>query len=137
MKTFKLENEPKIKTGFKTPDHYFENFSKKIMEQIPVSEPKVISIFEKRKKLILMVAAVLLLALMIPLLNSGNSNSKELDSATLENYITYESNMNQYDLINVLETDDLNKINTSLALEDEAIEDQLYTNSNLENLILE
>jgi hypothetical protein len=28
MKAFKLENEPKIKSGFKTPDHYFENFSK-------------------------------------------------------------------------------------------------------------
>lgn len=137
MKTFKLENEPKIETGFKTPDHYFENFSAKIMEQLTVSEPKVISIFEKRKKLIMMVAAILLLALMIPILNSGNANSKELDSATIENYITYESNMNQYDLINVLETEDINKISTSLVLEDEAIEDLLYTNSNLENLLSE
>ena len=137
MKTFKLENEPKIETGFKTPDHYFENFSNKIMEQLPVSEPKVISIFQRRKNLIMMVAAVLLLALMIPILNPGNANSKELDSATLENYLTYESNMNQYDLISVLETEDISKINTSLVLEDEAIEDLLYTNSNLENLLSE
>jgi hypothetical protein len=28
MKAFKLENEPKIKSGFKTPDHYFEIFQK-------------------------------------------------------------------------------------------------------------
>jgi hypothetical protein len=28
MKAFKLENEPKIESGFKTPDHYFDNFSK-------------------------------------------------------------------------------------------------------------
>ena len=42
MKTFKLENEPKIESGFKTPEKYFENFSIKMMEQLPANEPKVI-----------------------------------------------------------------------------------------------
>ena len=51
MKTFKLENEPKIESGFKTPDHYFEDFSAKIMQQLPENEPKVISIFQKRKNI--------------------------------------------------------------------------------------
>lgn len=137
MKTFKLENEPKIETGFKTPDNYFENFSIKMMEQLPASEPKVISIFQKRKDIILMVAAVLVLALMIPILNYSTASSQELDSTALENYITYQSNVNQYDLMSVLETEDINNMNTSIVLEDEAIEDVLSTNSNLENLILE
>ncbi len=137
MKTFKLENEPKIETGFKTPDHYFENFSIKMMEQLPKNEPKVISIFQKRKTLIIMAAAVLILALMIPILSPSSTNTKELDAAALENYITYQSNVNQYDLISVLETDDINNIKTGIVLEDEAIEDHLSTNSNLENLILE
>ncbi|MFV8361117.1 hypothetical protein [Flavobacterium sp. LS1P3] len=137
MKTFKLENEPKIKTGFKTPDHYFENFSIKMMEQLPKNEPKVISIFQKRKTLIMMAAAILVLALMIPILSPSSTNTKELDAAALENYITYQSNVNQYDLISVLETDDINNIKTGIVLEDDAIEDHLSTNSNLENLILE
>lgn len=137
MKTFKLENEPKIETGFKTPDNYFENFSIKMMEQLPASEPKVISIFQKRKNIMLMVAAVLVLALMIPILNYSSASSQELDSTAVENYITYQSNLNQYDLISVLETEDINNMNTSIVLEDEAIEDVLSTNSNLENLILE
>lgn len=137
MKTFKLENEPKIETGFKTPDNYFENFSIKMMEQLPASEPKVISIFQKRKNIMLMVAAVLVLALMIPILNYSSASSQELDSTAVENYITYQSNVNQYDLISVLETEDINNMNTSIVLEDEAIEDVLSTNSNLENLILE
>ncbi|MDI6031514.1 hypothetical protein QLS91_00365 [Flavobacterium sp. LB2P84] len=137
MKTFKLENEPKIETGFKTPDHYFENFSIKMMEQLPKNEPKVISIFQKRKTLIMMAAAVLILALMIPILSPSSTNTKELDAAALENYITYQSNVNQYDLISVLETEDINNIKTGIVLEDEAIEDHLSTNSNLENLILE
>jgi len=138
MKTFKLENEPKIDPGFKTPDHYFENFSIKLMEQLPVSEPKVISIFQKRKLFILLsTAAVLIFALLIPILSPTESNTKELDTVAIENYITYQSNVNQYDLINGLETEDIEKINSSIVLEDETIEDHLSTNSNLENLILE
>lgn len=138
MKTFKLENEPKIDPGFKTPDHYFENFSIKMMEQLPVSEPKVISIFQKRKLLILLsTAAVLIFALLIPILSPTESNTKELDTVAIENYITYQSNVNQYDLINGLETEDIEEINSSIVLEDETIEDHLSTNSNLENLILE
>lgn len=137
MKTFKLENEPKIETGFKTPDHYFENFSIKMMEQLPKNEPKVIPIFQKRKTLIMMAAAVLILALMIPILSPSPTNTKELDAAALENYITYQSNVNQYDLISVLETEDINNIKTGIVIGDDAIEDHLSTNSNLENLILE
>lgn len=137
MKTFKLENEPKIETGFKTPEHYFENFSIKMMEQLPNNEPKVISIFQKRKNIFVLVAAVLVLALMIPILNPSTENSKDLDDVAIENYITYQSNVNQYDLINALESKDINTINSGIVLEDDAIEDHLSTNSNLENLILE
>ena len=137
MKTFKLENEPKIETGFKTPEHYFENFSIKMMEQLPNNEPKVISIFQKRKNIFVLVAAVLVLALMIPILNPSTENSKDLDDVAIENYITYQSNVNQYDLINALESEDINTINSGIVLEDDAIEDHLSTNSNLENLILE
>ncbi|MFV8354006.1 hypothetical protein [Flavobacterium sp.] len=137
MKTFKVENEPKIETGFITPEHYFENFSIKMMEQLPNNEPKVISIFQKRKNIFMLVAAVLVLALMIPILNYSTENSKDLDAVALENYITYQSNVNQYDLISVLESEDINTINSGIVLEDDAIEDHLSTNSNLENLILE
>lgn len=137
MKAFKLKNEPKIETGFKTPDHYFENFSIKMMQQLPASEPKVISIFQNRKNLILMVAAVLVIALMIPLLNYAPAGNSELDSTAVENYITYQSNVNQYDLMSVMETEDINSMNTSLTIADETIEAVLSENSNLENLILE
>ncbi|MEM8522827.1 hypothetical protein [Flavobacterium sp. PL12] len=137
MKTFKLENEPKIESGFRTPDDYFENFSVKMMERLPASETKVISIFQKRKTLFMMVAAILVLALMIPVIANWSQNKQELDSVALENYITYQSNVNQYDLINELETEDISKIKINVAIEDKAIEDVLAMNSNLENLLLE
>jgi len=137
MKTFKLENEPKIESGFKTPDHYFEDFSAKIMQQLPENEPKVISIFHKRKNILFAVAAVFVLALMMPAYTTLSTNTKTLDETTLENYITYQSNVNQYDLISELELEDINKIKTTIPIEDEAIEDVLTTNSDMEHLILE
>lgn len=137
MKTFKLENEPKIETGFKIPANYFDDLSLKIMEQIPASEPKVISIFQKRKGLFMMAAAILILALMVPVFNNLSTTTKELDSAALENYITYQSNVNQYDLISILETEDITNMSSGIVLEDQVVEDVLSTNSNLENLILE
>lgn len=138
MKTFKLENETKIESGFKTPDNYFDNFSAKMMERLPMNEPKVISIFQKRKNLFLLIAAILVLALLVPTLyNYSTTQKSSMDAAALENYITYQTNVNQYDLINVLETEDINNIKISMVIEDKAIEDVLSLNSNLENLILE
>ena len=136
MKAFKLENEPKIEPGFKAPDHYFENFSTKVLQQLPKEEPKVISLFEKRKVIMMMVAAILVIALLIPVVNTYKK-TKELDSSTLENYLTYQSNINQYDLISGLDSEDINKIKTPVVLEDKTIEDLLSVNSNTEDLILE
>jgi len=57
MKTFKLDSEPKIDSGFKTPDNYFDNFSANLIQKLqnePITEKtKVISIFRKRKKKLL------------------------------------------------------------------------------------
>ena len=137
MKTFKLENEPKIESGFKTPENYFEDFSTKMMAKLPENEIKVISLFQRKKNLFLIVAAVLVLALMIPSLSNFYNNKQEIDSNQLENYITYQSNVNQYDLINGLESSDIKNIKISMSIEDKAIEDVLSANANLENLLLE
>jgi hypothetical protein len=137
MKAIKLENEPKIEPGFKTPNYYFDNFSAKVLQQLPENEPKVISIFQKRKRVIMMVAAVLILALMIPIYTSISANSKELDEAALENYLSYQTNLNQYDLISELKLEDINKMQPVSSLEDQAIEDVLATNPDIEHMITE
>jgi hypothetical protein len=63
------------------------------------------------------------------------TNSNEIDTTTLENYLSNQSNINQYDLINGLEPDEIDSINTTVALED-GIED-ILGNGSLENLIIE
>ncbi len=137
MKAFKLENEPKIKTGFKTPDHYFDDLSAKVLQQINEKEVRVIPIYKRKKVLSLAAAAAIVIALMIPVVNNYNATSKELDEATLETYLSYQSNLNQYDLAKELDTKDIEKIGKSVALEQETLEDILSSNPNIENLISE
>ena len=136
MKAFKLENEPKIKTGFKTPDHYFDNLSAKVLQQIKEKEVKVIPIYRRKKVLSLVAAAAIVIALMIPVVNNYNA-SKELDEATLETYLSYQSNLNQYDLVKELDVKDIDKLGKNVALEQETLEDVLSSNPNIENLISE
>ncbi|KFF14932.1 hypothetical protein [Flavobacterium hydatis] len=137
MKAFKLDNEPKIETGFKTPENYFENFSANLLEKLPQNEPKTISLFARNRKTFMAVAAVLVIALTVPIIYKYTTKSKELDEATLETYLSYQSNLNQYDLIHELDTNDINNLDKNIALGDDAIEDVLAANPNIEHLILE
>jgi hypothetical protein len=144
MKEFKLEDNPKITTGFVTPDNYFEDFSAKFMQNLPLnetSEVKVIPLYKRRSTIISLIAAVFVIALMLPIFNQSPAvtTSAEIDQASLENYLSYQTNMSQYDLINSLETEDLENLNetTTTALEQETIEDLLVDNGNLEHYIME
>lgn len=137
MKTFKLENEPKIKSGFKTPDNYFDDFSAKVLHQINEKEAKVIPIYKRKKVLTMLAAAVVVIALMIPVVNNYRATSKDLDETTLETYLSYQSNLNQYDLIRELDANDIQKLSKNVALEDETLEDILSSSPNIENLISE
>jgi FtsZ-interacting cell division protein ZipA len=85
--------------------------------------------------MVMLVAAVLIVALLVSAFyNSKNTNSNEIDTTTLENYLSNQTNINQYDLINGLEPDEIDSINTTVALEDGIIEDILVGNGSLENL---
>lgn len=141
MKTFKLDSEPKIDSGFKTPDNYFEKFSANLIQKLPIEpisdEIKVVSIFRRRKNILMAIAAVLVLALMIPIAYNANTKSKEVDTVTLENYLTQETDLNQYELIGEIEPESSSIISNTKELEPETIEDILVTNPNIENLVIE
>lgn len=136
MKTFKLENEPKIETGFTVPENYFEDFSATMMQQLPKKEPKIIAIFAKKKTWMYAAAAILVLALSIPIYTNYFSNSSEIDDATLENYITYHSTVSDTDIVNLLDKQDIQKIKIDLNIEDATIENELSENNNLEQYLL-
>jgi hypothetical protein len=137
MKTFKLEDEPKIKSGFKTPENYFDNVSAKIMQQIEGSETKVIPLYRRKAVILIAAAAAIIVALMIPIVNSPDNSFIELDDNTMETYLSYQTNIIQYDLFNELDNADLKKMNDPIALEEEMLEDILSSNPYIENLVSE
>ena len=136
MKTFKLDKEPKIETGFTVPENYFENFSAKMMQQLPENEPKIISIFARKKTWMYVAAAIMVLALSLPIYFNYFSHSSEIDEATLENYISYHSTVSDTDLVNLLDEQDIQKMSVDLDLEDVIIENELSENNNLEQYLL-
>ena len=137
MKNFKLGNEPKITTGFTTPDGYFDSFSEKVLAQLPKQETKVISIFSSKKVWYFAAAAILILMLSIPLFTKYSNQQEEIDTATLENYIAYQSNISEEEIVNLLEQDDLDKMKLDFNIDDAAIEDALKSNSNLEQYLID
>lgn len=136
MKTFKLENEPKIKSGFTSPENYFDNFSSRIIQELPKNESKVVSLFARRKIWIYAAAAVIVLALTIPVYNHFSNRSSEIDAVTLENYIAYNSTISDADIVNLLDEKDIQKMTVDLNIEDKSIENELSTNANLEQYLL-
>ena len=114
----------------------FESFSENVMQNLLKSEPKLVSIFQKRKSFFMIAAAILIFAMLVPILYN-TTDTTELDTATLENYLSIQSNINQYDLMSALDFEDINNINTTAVLEDKTIEDMLASNPDLEQLLNE
>ncbi|MGC4039857.1 MAG: hypothetical protein QM710_03435 [Flavobacterium sp.] len=137
MNNFKLDNEPKISTGFTIPDGYFETFSEKMLEQVPRQKPKVVPFFNYRKAWYYAAAAMIILMVSFPLYMRYSANQQEIDSTTLENYLAYNSNISEDQIVDLLEQEDLDKMKMELNVDDKAIEEALKSNSNLEEYLLD
>lgn len=137
MKEFKLNNEPKLKSGFKTPENYFDDFSLKVLNQLPENETKVVSIFSKRKMWIYAVAATLVIAISIPIFYQNSIQTKELDSTTIENYLAVNAGISEVELIELLQEKDLNNIEFENKIDEEIVEELLITNSNFEQILFD
>lgn len=127
MKEFKLDTTPKISTGFKTPDNYFDTLSERVMQQLPEKESSVISIFRNKKHILLMVAAVFVIALLIPTMYTTATKTTELDDSAIENYLSYQSNVTQYDIINLLDNEDIDDLKSTVAVDIDEMDLDLST----------
>jgi hypothetical protein len=136
MNDFKINSDHKIESGFKIPEDYFENFSEKVLVKINKPELTVVSIFYKRKTWVSSVAAVLVISLSVTLYTKIAVKSTE-EKLTLENYITNQSEISQYDLVALLDSKDIEKIKIDLKLDDKKIEEDLTNSSEIENYLTE
>ena len=140
MKPFDLENKNEIKSGFKVPENYFEQFEAKMMAQISTKkETKVISLFQRRQIWISAVAAVVLLAIGIPVyFNMAKENN--LDAATIEVYLSQQQGIGITELSKHLTDEDITALENSLSLNEnnsDAVEDYLSESENLDYYINE
>lgn len=135
MKGFKLDNEPKIASGWKTPDGYFDDFESKITERLSEKETPVIPLLSRRKTWLYAVAAVFVIGFSIPLVNSITTSNSDIDNATLENYLIDHTNLSDEDIAEQLNEEDLQKIKVDLNIEDKELEDLLTTDCNIEEYI--
>ena len=136
MNDFKINNKHKIDSGFKIPEGYFESFSEKVLLKINKPEQKVVSIFYKRKTWISSIAAILVISLFITFYTKITVKPTE-EKLTLENYITNQSEISQYDLVALLDSKDIEKIEINLKLDNEKIEELLTNSCDIENYLTE
>ena len=140
MKPFDLENKNEIKSGFKVPENYFEQFEAKMMAQIPVEkETKVVSLFYRKQVWISAIAAVFLLAIAIPVYFNMASESN-LDASTIENYLAQQQNVGITELSKHLTDEDIAELENNLSLNEansDAVEDYLSESENLDYYINE
>ena len=137
MEQINLENNSKITTGFKVPDNYFENFSVRLMLNIPEKEIKRISIFKKTKTWVYAAAAILVLGICLSTLTKYNSNSNAQKTAELENYIANNTTIDDNDIADLLSENDIKKLNIDFKIENNTIENELINNENLEQYLLD
>ncbi len=127
MKQFDLHNDPKIETGFKIPEHYFENFEDRLMQQLPEQEVRVVSLWQKRTRWISAVAAVFVLGFGLWLYN--NNRNTELEAGT-ELYLAYQNDITTEDIAAQLTDDDIATIEKELGLY--GTESEAYVNEYLD-----
>lgn len=131
MSEFDL-NKAKIKTGFSIPENYFEQFEIKMQEKLfHEKETKVVSIFHKKSVWISSIAAVLVLCVAIPSYFNSTTTAK-LESTTIENYLSYQTNFTNYDIIENLSNKDIIELENSFAMNDDGVENYLLETQNLE-----
>ena len=140
MKQFDLENNKEIKSVFKVPENYFEQFEAKMMEQISKEkETKVVSLFYRKQVWISSIAAVLLLAIAIPVyFNMAKENN--LDAGTIEVYLSQQQGIGITELSKHLTDEDIAELENNLSINEansDAVEDYLSESENLDYYINE
>jgi hypothetical protein len=127
MNDFKLDSEPRIKSGFRAPDAYFESFADRVMLSLPLKEVKVVPLYRRRPVWVTSVAAVFILSLSL-VFTRKDATVQMPDNAAIENYLLYQANISSYDLSENLskkEISDMDKSSVADDISDEAIEEYL------------
>jgi hypothetical protein len=140
INTIKQENSLNLskETGFKTPNNYFNTIEEAIINKIETKNtPKVIPLFSKKNLLYaLSVSAAVLLLFNLSIFDKEVSFDS-LDLQTVENYIIDEG-IDYYELAALLSENDFLGVDfLQENITDEALENYLLNNIDIEEIIIE
>ncbi len=138
MKNFKLDEHHKISPGFSVPNDYFNEFPARVMNLIADESVPVIPIHRRPSMGSLMkVAAVLLLALMLPMLNAIKSAStSDTELSAMEAYLDLHPEIASEQIAEQLDANDIDNISVNYHLADSTIEDVLSVNPDVEQYLI-
>ena len=125
MNDFKLNDGPKITPGFTTPDDYFEGFTNRLMQQLPKQEVKVVPLYKRKPVWFSAAAGFIIMVTLGVFYTTTTSTVSQPDDAAIENYLVYQANVNSYDLMQNLDQQDIDELEESIVINDDAIKDYL------------
>lgn len=134
MKPFELDKKPGHYDGFRVPDGYFDTLPDRVFARLETERNVRRTRYGRKRNWWVAAAAVMLLALFVPLAWQQFSTTP-VDPAALENYLNDEAGLTSYEVGAFLDERDLSKIEAELPVDHQAIEDALSQNANLENYI--
>lgn len=136
MSNFKLDNQPKIDPGFKIPEGYFESLPEKILSKTK-TESVVIPLY--RKSIFKLAAAVILLAVLIPIgvKTFQSSTQFEINNESIENYLSYNTDLNAFDLIGLIDEEDIKNFEMEYKFESNELETLLLQNNNIDLYLID
>lgn len=140
MTKFKLDTHTKIETGFKIPDGYFDSLYDRLDLTIEnKEEPKVISFSSHRKKLLYAVAAVLVLAVLIPLVTNAiqTKQTTTISNESIEDYLSSYQTVSNHDVVELLTYEDIQSLEVDMKIDTKEIETILTENDYLEYFLLD
>jgi hypothetical protein len=104
MDNFDINKNPKIESGFKVPDNYFENFKVDLTPESPTIQ---LSFYNQHKIKIFKYAASIAIGLMCSLYFLNTKTTQDISTLEIENYLITQSNLSQYDLMSDLDEADI------------------------------
>jgi hypothetical protein len=134
---FELPSQPKIATGFSAPHGYFDSFSEQLMTRLPEPKSKVIILNPGRKRWYFAAASLMVGLLSLSLYLHYQPGEQEVDTATLENYLTTHTTVSEDDIVNLLDEKDLEKMKLDLNIADKDLEDALDATPNIEQYLID
>lgn len=132
MNKILLDNEPKITTGFKVPENYFENFEVKIPVEATTKKSTLIQLVNNNKW-ILSAAAILILC--VTIVFQWDIAGKQEYVVEVEDHLLYNSTLSDDDIVNLLDEETISNMKIESSIDNIEIEQTLIEESNIENYI--